>query len=112
SHRAGRRRRGVRVGRAVLAQFDADVVAGELQGGGHWRILERPAARVVDEILPAGLHEDAGRPRLGAANQAGQAIRASEVAEAADPGDDAAKLIRTIPRGDEGADAAGADPGD
>ena len=112
SQRLGKHRRAVPVAVAVLAQFDAHVVAGELQRGGHSRILEIPAARVVDEILPAGLHEDADRPRLGAANQAGQAIRASEVAEAADPGDDAAKLIRTIPRGDEGADAAGADPGD
>src|SRR5205823_10826734 len=80
-------RRAVAVAVPVFAEVDLHVVAGELERGGHPRVLEIPAAGVVDEVLPPGLHEDANRPRLGPSNQSGQTIGAPEVVEAADPRD-------------------------
>src|SRR5207253_11120623 len=112
SQRVGQDRRAVAVAVAVFAELDLHVVAGELERGGHPRILEIPAAGVVHEILPSRLHEDADRPRLGAPDETRQTIGAAEVAEAADPRDHAAELVRTVPRGDERADAARADAGD
>src|SRR5262249_51519499 len=97
---------------AVLTELDPDVVARKLESGGHRRILELPAPGVIPQILPAGLHEHAERTRLAPANQAGEPIGAPEVAEAADPRDDAPKMIRPVPRRDECADAARAQAGD
>src|SRR5262249_51976405 len=112
AQRVGQNRRAVAIAVAVLAELDVDVVAGELQRRRHPRVLEIPAAGVVHQILASGLHVDADRPRLGPPDQTRQAIRAAEIAEASHPGDDAAELIGTIPRGDERADAAGAAAGD
>src|SRR5262249_19606387 len=108
----GQYRRAMAVAVAVLAEIDLGVVAGGFERGGPPPSLEGTAAGGVHEILPPGLHEDTNRPRLGAPDQPRQPIGASEVAEAADPRDHAAELIGTIPRRDEGADAARADTGD
>ena len=97
---------------AVLAELDLHVVTGKLERRGHPRILEIPAAGVVHQILTAGLHEDADRPRLSAPDETRQAIGAAEIAEAANPGDHPPELVRPVPRGDERADAAGAQAGD
>src|SRR5262245_49017652 len=42
----------------------------------------------------------------------GQPVGTPEISEAADPADDASKLIRTVPRRDKRADPAGAQAGD
>ena len=112
AQRVRKHRCAVAIAVAVFAELDLHVVARELERRRHPRVLDVPAAGVVHEILTSRLHEHADRPRLGAPDETRQTIGAAEVAEAADPRDHAAELVRTVPRGDERADAAGADAGD
>lgn len=94
---------------AAIAKNEAMIVAGELQGGSHLLIGQRPVAMEVVEIGGAILQEDAQRfgLLLGFPDQGGVDIAAADIRKTADVADDFAEFIRPLPGNGESADAAG-----
>src|SRR4051812_9872595 len=96
----------------AVAVFEAAVVAGELQGGSHFLIRERPVAELIVQIVRAVLQEDAERFVLGLANLFRINVSATDVGKATDVAEDFAKRVGPFPGDGESANAAAGNAAD
>src|SRR5262249_14989469 len=88
------------------------VVLLELEGGFHLLVAQGPVAVLVVEIAFAVLEEDADGLVLGLADDAGVAVAAADVGEAADVAEDLGGKVGALPGDGGGADVAGSGPAD
>ena len=102
----------MRAGVVSLSPLQLRVVPSVLQSGVDLAVGHRPRSVLIVEIVFAVLEEDSDGLADVVANQPRVIVPPADVGEGADPGDDAAELLRAKPGDAEGCDAAGGEAAD